>query len=439
MRFQNQHSALANHRALASSLLCIPIWVIVLGSVGCTQKVKARLTEVEIAKPIRADVPVYSEWIGTTVGYIDAQIHSKVTGYVLAQDYKEGDLVRAGDLLFEVDPRPFQAVVDQAKAQLHVATAELIQAQADKDAAQAEIDRAVAAQVKTELDVKRYTPLVRDGTVSQQEFDDADQSNVANQASVVAAKAKYNHSLAAVKAAEGQIEVARSSLQGAQLNLGFTRVKSPINGIAGIRVANIGDLVGTDQKALLTTVSQIDPIYVEFPISEKEYLGLHGFFVDQASRNGDALQLILPDGTVYDHKGKIDIVGREVDTATGTLRIRGIFPNPGNILRPGQYSRIRTATNIDKGALLVPQRAVEELQGEFELAVLDRDNRVAFRKVRATDRVGSYWMIEQGLSANDRVVIEGLQKIKTGDRVEPKDAQLPSLSSGLNDVSGGTR
>jgi membrane fusion protein (multidrug efflux system) len=439
MRFQNQHSALANHRALASSLLCIPIWVIVLGSVGCTQKVKARWTEVEIAKPIRADVPVYSEWIGTTVGYIDAQIHSKVTGYVLAQDYKEGDLVSAGDLLFEVDPRPFQAVVDQAKAQLHVATAELIQAQADKDAAQAEIDRAVAAQVKTELDVKRYTPLVRDGTVSQQEFDDADQSNVANQASVVAAKAKYNHSLAAVKAAEGQIEVARSSLQGAQLNLGFTRVKSPINGIAGIRVANIGDLVGTDQKALLTTVSQIDPIYVEFPISEKEYLGLHGFFVDQASRNGDALQLILPDGTVYDHKGKIDIVGREVDTATGTLRIRGIFPNPGNILRPGQYSRIRTATNIDKGALLVPQRAVEELQGEFELAVLDRDNRVAFRKVRATDRVGSYWMIEQGLSANDRVVIEGLQKIKTGDRVEPKDAQLPSLSSGLNDVSGGTR
>ena len=439
MRFQNQHSALANHRASASSLLCIPIWVIVLGSVGCTQKVRARLTEVEIAKPIRADVPVYSEWIGTTVGYIDAQIHSEVTGYVLAQDYREGDLVNAGDLLFEVDPRPFQAVVDQAKAQLHVATAELIQAQADKDAAQAEIDRAVAAQVKTELDVKRYTPLVRDGTVSQQEFDDADQSNLANQASVVAAKAKYNHALAAVKAAEAQIEVARSSLQGAQLNLGFTRVKSPINGIAGIRVANIGDLVGTDQKALLTTVSQIDPIYVQFPISEKEYLGLHSFFLDQASRQGDTLQLILPDGTIYDHKGKIDIVGREIDTATGTLRIRGIFPNPGNVLRPGQYSRIRTATNIDKGALWIPQRAVEELQGEYELAVLDRDNRVAFRKVRATNRVGSYWEIEQGLSANDRVVIEGLQKIKTGDRVEPKDAQLPPLSLGLNDVTGSTR
>src|SRR5580658_9120344 len=317
-----------------------PLWIaacaMVLSSVGCAHQANTPLIEVDVAKPVRRDVPVYSEWIGTTVGYIDAQIHSKVTGYLLAQNYKEGSLVSAGDLLFEVDPRPFQAVVDQAKAQLQVASAELVQARADEDAAQAEIDRAKAAQTKTGLDVKRYTPLVRDGTVSQQEFDDADRSNVANQASVVAAKAKYNHSLAAVKAAEGQIEVARRSLQGAQLNLGFTRVKSPINGIAGIRVANIGDLVGTDQKALLTTVSQIDPIYVEFPISEKEYLGLHGFFVDQASRNGDALQLILPDGTVYDHKGKIDIVGREVDTATGTLRIRGTFPNPGNILRPGQ-------------------------------------------------------------------------------------------------------
>src|SRR6202021_2922127 len=229
-----------------------------------------------------------------------------------------------------------------------------------------------------------------------------------------------NHALAAVKASEAQIEVARSSLRGAQLNLGFTKVKSPINGIAGIRVANIGDLVGTDQKALLTTVSQIDPIYVQFPISDQEYLGLRGSLLDQVSNQEDTLQLILPDGTVYDHKGRIDIVGREVDTSTGTLRIRGLFPNPGNVLRPGQYSRIRAATRIDKGALLVPQRAVRELQGEYELALLDTNNRVTFRKVHATNRVGSYWVIEQGLSANDRVVIEGLQKIKTGDRVDPK-------------------
>jgi hypothetical protein len=204
-----------------------------------------------------------------------------------------------------VDPRPFQAVVDQANAQFNVATAQLTQSQADVEAAKAEIDRAEAAQVKTQLDVKRYSPLVKDGTVSQQEMDDTVQSNLANEASVVGAKGKYDHSLAAVKAAEAQIEVARSSLQGAQLNLGFTKVKSPINGIAGIRVANIGDLVGTDQKALLTTVSQIDPIFVQFPISEQEYLDLRKLFLSKASRQEDELELILSDGSVYDHKGRL--------------------------------------------------------------------------------------------------------------------------------------
>jgi len=187
---------------------------------------------------------VYSQWIGTTVGFIDAEIHSKVTGYLLAQDYREGSFVNTGDLLFEVDPRPFQAIVDQAKAQLNVASAGLTQAKADVDAAKAEIDRAEAAQLKTELDVKRYSPLVKDGTVSQQELDDAVQSNLANLASVAAAKGKFARSNAAVTAAEAQIEVARSSLQAAELNLGFTKVKSPISGIAGIRAANIGDLVG---------------------------------------------------------------------------------------------------------------------------------------------------------------------------------------------------
>jgi membrane fusion protein (multidrug efflux system) len=301
------------------------------------------------------------------------------------------------------------------------------------DAAKAEIDRAEAAQVKTQLDVKRYGPLVEDGTVSHQEMDDAVQSNLANEASVAAAKGKHDHALAAVTAAQAQIEVARSSLDGAQLNLSFTKVKSPINGIAGIRVANIGDLVGEDQKALLTTVSQIDPIFVQFPISEQEYLNLRKVFLANASRQEDELELVLSDGTVYEHKGKIDIIGREVESSTGTLRIRGIFPNPGNVLRPGQYSRIRVATSIDKDALLVPQRAVEELQGEYEIAVVDSNNRVAFRKVNATTRVGSYWVIEQGLSPNDRVVIEGLQKIKTGETVDPKDAKLPPLTSGLPD------
>jgi membrane fusion protein (multidrug efflux system) len=407
-----------------------------LGFLGCTRKAQIPLTVVEVAEPIRRDVPIYSEWIGTTVGFSDAQIHSKVNGYLMAQDYKEGSLVSVGDLLFEVDPRPFQAVVDQAKAQLDVANAGLTQAHADVDTAQAEIDRAEAAQLKTQLDVKRYTPLVKDGSVSQQEMDDAVQSNLANEASVVGAKGKYSHAVAAVKAAGAQIEVARSSLEGANLNLGFTKVKSPINGIAGIRVANIGDLVGTDQTALLTTVSQIDPIFVQFPISEQEYLGLRTFFIERAAGREGELELILSDGTIYDQKGKIDIIGRQVESSTGTLKIRGIFPNPGNVLRPGQYSRIRAATRTDKNALLVPQRAVLELQGEYELAIVDASNHVQFRKVKATNRVGSYWVIAQGLNASDRVVIEGLQKIKSGETVEPRNATLPPLVLGQTDGHG---
>ena len=407
--------------SLATGVLCL---------CGCFHKpAPPRLTEVTVGAPIRQDVPVYSQWIGTTVGFIDAEIHSKVTGYLLAQDYREGSLVSVGDLLFEVDPRPFQAVVDQANAQLNVANAGLTQAKADVDAARAEIDRAEASQLKTQLDVKRYTPLAVDGTVSQQELDDAVQSNLANIASVASAKGKYDRSVAAVTAAEAQIGVARSSLQAAQLNLDFTKVKSPVNGIAGIRAANIGDLVGTDQRTLLATVSQIDPILVQFPISEQEYLRLRSFFLAKDSPLQSSLELILSDGSVYPIKGKIDIVGREVESSTGTLRIRAIFSNPGNVLRPGQYSRIRAATSVRKDALLVPQRAVQELQGEFELALVGPDNKIAFRTVKAGDRVGSYWVIDQGLNPTDRVVIEGLQDVKTGQTVDPKPAKMPPFNA----------
>lgn len=405
--------------------------VLTLSLCCCVHKpAPARLTEVTVGTPIRQDVPVYSQWIGTTVGFIDAEIHSKVTGYLLAQDYREGSLVKAGDLLFEVDPGPFQAVVDQASAQLNVANAGLTQAKADVDAAKAEIDRAEASQLKTELDVKRYKPLAVDGTVSQQELDDAVQSNLANLASVASAKGKYDRSKAGVVAAEAQIGVARSSLQAAQLNLDFTKVKSPVNGIAGIRVANIGDLVGTDQRSLLTTVSQIDPILVQFPISEQEYLKLRDFFLAENSPLQSSLELILSDGSIYPIKGKIDIVGRGVESSTGTLRIRAMFSNPGNVLRPGQYSRIRAATSIRKDALLVPQRAVQELQGGFELAFVSPDNKITFRNVKVGDRVGSYWVIEEGLNAADRVVIEGLQDIKTGQTVDPRPAQMPPLNAG---------
>jgi membrane fusion protein (multidrug efflux system) len=420
-----------NYRLFRRSRIrfCLALAVIALSLCGCFKKpAPPRLTEVTVGTPVRQDVPVYSQWIGTTVGFIDAAIHSKVTGYLMAQDYREGSLVKTGDLLFEVDPRPFQAVVDQANAQLNVANAGLTQAKADVDAAKAEIDRAEASQLKTQLDVKRYSPLVKDGTVSQQELDDAVQSNLANLASVASAKGKFARSNAAVTAAEAQIEVARSSLQAAELNLGFTKVKSPISGIAGIRAANIGDLVGTDQRTLLTTVSQIDPILVQFPISEQEYFKLRDFLLARAAQMQSSLELILSDGSVYPIKGKIDIVGRGVESTTGTLPIRAIFPNPGNVLRPGQYSRIRAATSVRKDALLVPQRAVHELQGEFELALVGPDNKITFRTVKAGDRVGSYWVIENGLNPTDRVVIEGLQDIKTGQTVDPKPAKMPPLN-----------
>ena len=424
-------------RSRTRSLLTLA--AVVLGLGGCFKKpTPPILTEVTFSTPVRQDVPVYSQWIGTTVGFIDAEIHSKVTGYLMAQDYQEGSLVKTGDLLFEVDPRPFQAVVDQAAAQLNVANAGLTQAKADVDAAKAEIDRAEAAQLKTQLDVKRYTPLATDGTVSQQELDDAVQSNLANLASVASAKGKYDHSKAAVTAAEAQIGVARSSLQAAELNLEFTKVKSPVTGIAGIRAANIGDLVGTDQRTLLTTVSQIDPILVQFPISEQEYLKLRDFFLAKDSPLQSSLELILSDGSIYPIKGKIDILGREVEASTGTMRIRAIFSNPGNVLRPGEYSRIRAATSVQKGALLVPQRAVRELQGEFELALVGPDNRITFRTVKAGDRVGSYWVIDQGLNPTDRVVIEGLQDIKTGQTVDPKPAKMPPLNSGPPTTLGRT-
>ncbi len=227
--------------------------------------------------------------------------------------------------------------------------------------------------------------------------------------------------------AAANVKVAQSVLQGAELNLGFTRVTSPVDGIAGIRVANIGDLVGTNERAVLTSVSQIDPIFVEFPVSEQEYLGLRSFLLGGDANKGPSLQLILADGEVYPHRGTIDIIGREVNPSTGTLRIRGLFQNPGNVLRPGQYAKIRAATSVRKAALLLPQGAVEELQGAYQVIVVGPSNKCEVRPVVVGDRIGSYWLIEQGLRPSDRVVIEGLQKVRAGDTVNPQPAKLPPL------------
>jgi membrane fusion protein (multidrug efflux system) len=386
--------------------------------------------EVYVAPPLKKDVAIYSEWIGTTVGYVDAEIHSQVTGYLLSQNYREGSVVRKGDLLFQVDPRPFQASVDQAKARVEAAKAQLKEAEAEVKQAKAEVERAQAMLGKTQLDVKRYAPLVSDGTVSQQEYDDAVQANLSNQASVAAAQGRQERAVAQVATATANVEVATRALDSANLNLGFTRVTAPVEGVAGIRVANIGDLVGTDEHSLLTTVSQIDPIFVEFPVSEQEYLLLRQFLMGGHDGQEPALSLILADGSTYPRTGRIDIVGREVNPTTGTLKVRGLFPNPGNVLRPGQYAKVRAATRTKPGALLVPQGAVQEVQGAYQLIVLGPDNKCEVRTVEVGDRIGAYWLIEHGLRATDTVVVEGLQKVRPGDVATPKPAKLPPFNRG---------
>ncbi len=403
--------------------LVVPLW---FG--GCARQPTStiQLPVVYIAPPLQRDVAVYSEWIGTTVGYVDAEIHSQVTGYLLTQSYKEGSLVRKGDLLFQVDPRPFQAAVDQARARVEAARAQLTVATAQVDQAKAEIDRAQAALGKTELDVKRYSPLVSDGTVSQQELDDAVQANLANKAAVAAAEGHHESAKAQVATAQANVEVAQMAREGADLNLGFTRITAPVEGIAGIHVANIGDLVGTGEHSVLTSISHIDPIFVEFPVSEQEYLRLRSLLLESDPDKKPSLELILADGSTYPHSGKIDIVGREVNPTTGTLRIRGLFPNPGSILRPGQYAKVRTATSFRKGALLLPQGAVQELQGGYQVFVLPlSSNKCEVRTIKVGNRIGAYWLVEQGLAPSDRVIVEGLQKVRPGDQVDPQPAKLP--------------
>jgi membrane fusion protein (multidrug efflux system) len=414
----------AMNRCLIAGLLAVPLW-----SVGCARKAAStyEVPVVYIAPPVQRDVPIYSEWIGTMVGFIDAQIHSQVTGYLQSQNYKDGSLVNKGDLLFQVDPRPFQALVDKAKAQVEVAKTRLDEAKAEVEQAKAEIDRAQAAQGKTELDVKRYSPLVSDGTVSQQELDDAVQANLGNKASVRGARGRYARAKAQVASAEADVNVAQSALQEAQLNLGFTHVTAPVSGIAGIRVANIGDLVGTGEQSILTSVSQIDPIFVEFPVAEQEYLALRSFLLDADTNKQPSLELILADGTTYRYRGALDIIGRHVNPTTGTLRIRGLFANPGNVLRPGQYAKVRTVISIRKDALLLPQGAVQELQGIYQVFVVDASNKCEVRTVEVGDRIGSYWLIAKGLKPSEQVIVEGLQKVKAGDTVNPERANLPPV------------
>jgi membrane fusion protein, multidrug efflux system len=400
---------------------------------------------VKVDSVIEQDVPISGEWVGSLVGYVTAQIRARVAGHLISQNYKEGSVVKAGDLLFQVDPRPFQTAVDQAEANLLQAESQLSQAKAQISASEAQVEQALAkvtqdeAQVKrteadqrrTELDVGRYTPLAQRGSVSQQELDNAVQNNLANIASVAAARASVQNAQANVanaratlekahadvKTQEANIAAARAALANAKLNLGYTRVAAPIPGVAGFRVANIGDYVGPSDAQPLTTVSQVDPIYADVPISEQRALAMFRLDSGSRSRLDLQLQLILGDGTVYPRPGQPVALDRQVDLTTGTLLARTVYPNPGNVLRPGQYAKVRAVFEVKKNARLIPQRAVQDVQGVHQVAVVRPDDTVEMRKVTMDARVGSMWIVDEGLKVGERVVVEGGDRLRPGQKV----------------------
>jgi RND family efflux transporter MFP subunit len=362
------------------ALLCC--FLIVVQCAGCGEKKPppGAAPQVQVVPVVQRDVSIYSEWVATLDGYVNAQIQPQVSGYLIKQDYREGSFVHKDDVLFEIDPRPFQAVLDQAKAQLAQAEAQLGNAT---------------------LNVNRDIPEAQANAIARSQLEGDTQAQLAAKATVAAG---------------------RAAVEQAALNLNFTKVRSLISGIAGIAQVQVGNLV--TPSAVLTAVSQVDPIKTYFPISGEDYLRIadkiHPETVNLLS--GDSLiplQLILANGSTYARSGGILFADRQVDQQTGTIRIAGAFANPGNILRPGQYAKVRAVTQILKGALMVPQRAVSQLQGSAQVAVVGTDNKVTIRSVQTGERVDTLWVITGGLTAGDRVVAEGVQKVKDGSTVMP--------------------
>jgi membrane fusion protein (multidrug efflux system) len=337
---------------------------------------------VEVATVIQQDTPIYSEWVATLDGYVNAQIQPHVTGYIIKQNYKEGSVVRKGDVLFEIDPRPFRAALNQAKAQLAQSEAQL---------------------GKAKLDVERDTPLAQARAIAQSQLDNEVQARLGAQA---------------------QVDAAKANVEQAELNLEWTRVTSLVTGIAGVALVQIGNLVGPN--SILTSVSQVDPIKAYFTVSEQEFTDFHRRYPTEAiveeQRKRIPLQLILTDGQVYEQPGRISFADREVNPATGAIRIAALFPNPTNLLRPGGFGRIRLSVRSHEHALLVPQRAVIELQGSYQVAVVGDDNKVSIRPVTVGERVGKLWIVNEGLKPGERVVTEGTLKVRDGAIVKPAPA-----------------
>jgi RND family efflux transporter MFP subunit len=384
--------------------------------------------EVEVANVEQRDVPIYREWIGTLDGMVNAAIRAQVTGYLLTQNYAEGSFVRKGQLLFQIDPRPFQAAADQAQGQLAQARAQVAQANAQLLQAQAQLTSAEANQRRAQLDEDRYIPLAKQSAITQQDLDNATQNNLSNKAQVKAANAQVETAKAQIQASAAAVEAAKAQLETARVNLGFTRLTSPIDGIAGVAQTQVGNLVSPASNPV-TTVSTLDPIKVNFTAGEQEYLS---FTRQQTSIKRLQLELILADGTVYSHKGQFAFADRQVNESTGAIQLTGLFPNPGNTLRPGQYGRVRAAIGTTAGALLVPQRAVTEMQGTYQVEVVDSGNKVSVQPVKVGDRVGSDWVITEGLKPGQRVIAEGLLKVAPGMQVNPKPFKAGAETAGGN-------
>ena len=351
--------------------------------------------DVEVVQVEQKDVPIYGEWIGTLDGLTNADVRAQVTGYLMRQGYQEGAFVKKGQLLFEIDPRPFQAALDQAEGQLAQAKAQLATAE--------------AVQGRTQLDVEKYTPLAKVQAASQQDLDNSVQNNLA-------AKATVGTAQALIKTDEAAVETAR-------INLDFTRLVAPIDGIAGQAQLQVGALVNLSSGPV-TSVSTVDPIKVYFTVGEPQYLAWRKRFPTETTRQAAdknlRLELILADGSTYAQTGTFFFADRQVNESTGAIRLAGLFPNPGNILRPGGYGKVRAVIRVQQNALLVPQRAVSELQGGYQVAALDDQNKVSIRSVQVGDRVGNEWVIADGLKPGDRVIAEGVQKARPGMQVNPK-------------------
>jgi RND family efflux transporter MFP subunit len=389
---------LSKYKLWIGGILCLAVIGLIVGGMRPKRVSGAQpgaSPDVEVVQVEQKDVPIYGEWIGTLDGFTNADVRAQVTGYLLRQGYQEGAFVRKGQLLFEIDPRPFQSALDQAQGTLAQAKAILANAQ--------------AVQGRTELDVNRYTPLAKEQAASQQDLDNAIQNNMAAKATVATA--------------EAQIKTAEAAVETAKINVDFTRLVAPIDGIAGQAQLQVGALVNLSSVPV-TSVSTVDPIKVYFTVGEPQYLAWRKRFPTETSRlaadKGLRLELILADGSIYAHEGTFYFADRQVNESTGAIRIAGLFPNPGNILRPGGYGKVRAVIRLQQGALLVPQRAVSELQGGYQVAVIGGEDKVSIRTVTVGDRVGSDWIIGEGLNAGERVVAEGVQKVRPGMHVNPR-------------------